>query len=116
MATDRVILQCLGDVHNPNHVFLDGRTGDGTVGLAPSTNAPFSGTVWEQQEISPGVFTLKCLGQIHNPDHVFLDGRTGDGTVGLAPSTDAPFSGTRWRIQIASQPIDDGPVLIPVDE
>jgi hypothetical protein len=26
--------------------FLDGRTGDGTVGLAPNTNPPFTGTLW----------------------------------------------------------------------
>jgi hypothetical protein len=37
-----------GDFDNPQHKFLDGRTqvGDGSVGLAPNTNPPFSGTKW----------------------------------------------------------------------
>lgn len=43
-----VTLQCLGDFHNPQHVFLDGHTqvNEGFVRLAPSTNEPFSGTKW----------------------------------------------------------------------
>jgi hypothetical protein len=36
--------ECLGDL--PGNRFLDGRTRDGTVGLAPSTDPPFSGTRW----------------------------------------------------------------------
>ncbi|WP_431676082.1 hypothetical protein [Kitasatospora sp. KL5] len=35
-------LVCQGDV--PGNRFLDGRTADGMVGLAPNTNPPFSGT------------------------------------------------------------------------
>ncbi len=70
--------------------FLDGRTGDGTVGLAPSPDG-FSGTRWAFGS-SNGVDTLECLGDVAGR---FLDGRTGDGTVGLAPSPDG-FSGTRW--------------------
>jgi len=89
---ENVILTCLGQAPGPKE--LDGRTGDGTVGLAPHTGPPFSGTSWSRT-IHGDVWTLKCLGDIEGPR--FLDGRTQDGTVGLAPSTEAPFSGTRWR-------------------
>jgi hypothetical protein len=87
-----VALQCLGDL--PGSRFLDGRTGDGTVGLAPTTAAPFSGTLWEMSDRGGGVI-LKCLGNVEGAR--FLDGRTADGTVGLAKTTDPPFTGTRWE-------------------
>jgi hypothetical protein len=38
-------LKCLGDIEGPP--WLDGRTGDGTVGLAPNTDPPYTGTKWE---------------------------------------------------------------------
>jgi hypothetical protein len=41
-----VTLACRGDFHNRDHIFLDGRTRDGSVGLAPSTNGGFTGTKW----------------------------------------------------------------------
>ena len=41
-------LECLGSAPGPK--FLDGRTGDGTVALAPSTAPPFTGTRWEVGE------------------------------------------------------------------
>ncbi len=41
-----VTLQCLGQFHNPQYMYLDGHTADGTVGLAPNTDEPFSGTHW----------------------------------------------------------------------
>jgi hypothetical protein len=44
---DVVILTCQGDIPGPR--LLDGRTGDGSVGLAPSTEEPFSGTRWTVQ-------------------------------------------------------------------
>jgi hypothetical protein len=87
-------LRCLGAFDGPR--FLDGRTGDGTVGLAPSTDGPFTGTHWEVINDGPNRVVLKCLGTFDGPR--FLDGRTGDGTVGLAPSTDGPFTGTHWEI------------------
>jgi len=84
-------------------VFLDGRTIDGSVGLAPSTDPPFTGTHWEAilhrnpLGAADGTYRFKCLGHISNPDHVFLDGRTIDGSVGLAPSAAPPFTGTHWE-------------------
>lgn len=44
----RLAFMCLGDIEGPR--FLDGRTGDGTVGLAPSIDG-FSGTRWKVFEI-----------------------------------------------------------------
>ena len=86
MGTRIVTIQCLGDA--PGSKFLDGRTGDGTVGLAPDDGG--SGTRWRL----PGNGVLECLGDVPGPK--FLDGRTGSGTVGLAP--DNGFSGTRWQM------------------
>jgi hypothetical protein len=90
-------LVCQGAVKGNR--YLDGRTGDGSVGLAPSFES-FSGTRWHWREGAGNVFTFECLGENKNPDHRFLDGRTADGTVGLAPSTDPPFTGTRWTFEV----------------
>jgi hypothetical protein len=92
MATSVVILTSLGHVDGPRS--LDGRTHDGTVGLAPHTGAPFSGTRWRRRT-NGDVWTLECLGEL--PGNRFLDGRTHDGSVGLAPNAKRPFTGTRWR-------------------
>jgi hypothetical protein len=84
----------------PINKFLDGRTQNGTVGLAPHTNPPFTGTRWEVVRRNPGTWPptwwLRCLGNVPGPQ--WLDGRTHNGTVGLAPTRSAPYTGTRWEI------------------
>ena len=50
---NNVALKCLGNINGPR--WLDGRTGNGTVGLAPRTDPPFTGTKWEVQGY-PGIF------------------------------------------------------------
>src|SRR4051812_11428103 len=89
-----VSLRCLGNIDGPR--FLDGRTGDGTVGLAPDLGPRFTGTKWHVVRAGEGVVALKCLGAVEGPR--WLDGRTADGTVGLAPTTQSPFTGTRWKV------------------
>jgi hypothetical protein len=92
-----------GDWITPQNRFLDGRTQDGTVGLAPHTNPPFTGTRWEVKELLGSWprysrWAFKCLGDI--PGNRWLDGRTADSTVGLAPHGRPPFTGTRWEVHI----------------
>jgi hypothetical protein len=89
-----VLLRCLDD--RQGNRLLDGHTHDGTVGLAPETAEPFSGTNWRIMRAGNGIIALRCEGKLKGPR--FLDGRTNDGTVGLDPSAKAPFTGTRWRI------------------
>jgi hypothetical protein len=91
---NHVSLKCLGNIPGPR--YLDGRTANGTVGLAPNTNPEFTGTRWRVVRVGDGVVELKCLGNIEGPR--WLDGRTADGTVGLAPNTNRPFTGTRWQV------------------
>jgi hypothetical protein len=96
---DHISLECVSNEPGPK--FLDGRTQDGTVGLAPHTNPPFTGTRWEVVQANPGKFPpnqwwFKCLGNIPGPQ--WLDGRTQTRTVGLAPSRGAPFTGTKWEV------------------
>ncbi len=96
-----VALQCLGQFHNPQHMYLDGRTGDGTVGLAPNTDEPYSGTHWEisgSLPLSSGTFTLFCDGDINSASYRFLDGNTFTGIVDLAPTTGGNFTGTVWKL------------------
>ncbi|MBD1862401.1 MULTISPECIES: D-alanyl-D-alanine carboxypeptidase family protein [Trichocoleus] len=88
-------LKCLGDVEGPR--WLDGRTGDGTVGLAPNTDPPYTGIKWEVTfDEAASAYRFKCLGDVEGPR--WLDGRTGDGTVGLAPNTDPPYTGIKWEV------------------
>jgi hypothetical protein len=94
---DHITLECKGTVPGPR--FLDGRTADGTVGLAPSRGVPFTGTKWELYTDSDRSISLKCLGTV--PGNRYLDGRTADGTVGLAPYASYPsLSGTWWKVRI----------------
>ena len=93
-ANDIVALRCEG--HIEGNRFLDGRTHNDTIGLAPNTDVPpFTGTWWRTHDAGGGNIFIEGLG--HVAGDRFLDGRTHDGTVGLAPHTDPPFTGTRWR-------------------
>jgi hypothetical protein len=94
-----VALRCLGTIEGPR--FLNGFTGNGTVGLAPITANQFTGTHWIVIDDGAGHMVLKCTGDVDGPR--FLDGRTGNGTVGLAPATDHQFTGAHWEV------LDDGP-------
>ena len=93
-AGNHVSLRCLGNIPGPR--YLNGRTANGTVGLAPNLSPEFTGTEWRVVRAGDGVVELKCLGDIEGPR--WLDGRTADGTVGLAPNTNRPFTGTRWQV------------------
>jgi len=87
-------IRCLGDVQGPR--YLDGRTGNGTVGLVEALVKPFSGTKWMLRNLGNGKVGFECRGDVNGPR--WLDGRTAEGTVGLAPNINPPFSGTRWQI------------------
>ena len=89
-----VSLRCLGNIPGPR--YLDGRTANGSVGLAPNCGPKFTGTKWRVVRAGEEVVALKCLGDMDGPR--WLDGRTADGTVGLAPNTNEPFTGTRWQV------------------
>jgi hypothetical protein len=95
-----VSLRCLGNVNGPR--FLDGRTRNATVGLAPDLSKNYSGTKWHVFSGGGGSIVLKCMGSV--PGNRWLDGRTAGGTVGLAPSNQKPYSGTRWQVV----PLDNG--------
>lgn len=90
-----VSLKCLGLAPGSRR-FLDGRTHDGTVGLAPRLTKPFSGTKWKVFAGGNGTIALKCLGAIDGPR--WLDGNTAIGAAGLVPHPNKPFTGTRWRV------------------
>jgi len=95
-----VALKCLGNV--PGNRFLDGRTQNATVGLAPSLTKRFSGTKWRVFNAGPnGRISLQCRGNVQG--NRWLDGRTQNATVGLAPNRNKPFTGVVWEIV----PLDD---------
>jgi hypothetical protein len=91
---DIVSLISLGS--GPGARYLDGRTDDGTVGLAPNGEVPFTGTRWRVSDGGGGSFILKSLSKIDGPR--FLDGRTDDGSVRLADASGPSCSGTHWEI------------------
>jgi hypothetical protein len=57
----------------PGSRFLDGRVQDGSVGLAPNTDSPFTGTWWAVTTVSPDIVKFRCMTQVPGPR--FLDGR-----------------------------------------
>jgi hypothetical protein len=77
-------------------IWLDGNTATGTVGLAPNTGFPYTGTKWTVFGLADGAIGLHCEGHLNGPR--WLDGNTLEGTTWLRDSTAFPFTGTRWRV------------------
>ena len=101
---DVITLEC--QIEGPRQTtyrWLDGRTGEGNVGLAPNTNPPYTGTKWRVvvrtagTAAKDGIIHLRCLGA-GNSNLRWLDGVTGDGSVQLAPTTAGKYTGTSWRV------------------
>jgi hypothetical protein len=92
-----VAFECLGDVHVPDHRFLDDVTNEGRIKLSPSFDPPFTGARWQCLSLGNGAFALVSAGAVHGLR--YLDGRTQDGVVQGVGDTLPPFSGTRWQIQ-----------------
>lgn len=92
---DTVSLKCLGLAPGRRR-FLDGRTHDGTVGLAPDVTRNFSGTKWKVYGAGKGAIALQCLGALDGPR--WLDGNTAIGSANLVWHTKKPYTGTRWRV------------------
>jgi hypothetical protein len=89
-----VLFECRGAI--PGSRWLDGRTGDGTVGLAPMPGAGFTGTLWRVHVPDEGDgIGLECCG--HIPGNRWLQAFI-DGSIGLAPQY-VGYTGTRWRIE-----------------
>jgi hypothetical protein len=91
---DVVILECMSE--KEGNRFLDGRTREGAVGLAPDTGRKFTGTKWKVVKLDNGELGFECQGDVEG--NRWLDGRTGDGTVGLAEKTGGEFTGAKWKM------------------
>ena len=89
-----VSLRCLGNIEGPR--WLNGRTREGAVDLAPNLGPPYTGARWQVADAGEGAIALRCLGHIEGPR--WLNGRTRDGTVDLAPTLNPPYTGARWQI------------------
>ena len=92
-----VNLECLS--HLPGPRFLDGRVADGSVGLAPNTNSPFTGTWWAVVRLAPNVVKFRCMTHVQGSGRRFLDGRTSNGTVGMQPMLASSPSGEWWQFE-----------------
>jgi hypothetical protein len=74
---------------------LDGRTVDGSVGLALTTAYPFTGTLWIL--INQGdYFSLECLGNVKVPSHRFLSADPRTGVVSLV--ADLSGANSHWKL------------------
>ncbi len=111
--SDYITLECLGDKPGPR--YLDGRTHNGTVGLAPHTNPPYTGTRWRVHYLKPSAdnqqywiydhIFLYCEGTGPG-DYRYLDGRTHNGTVGsprIPTRRTREQDGTLRRIAVMSK-------------
>src|SRR5262249_8420110 len=86
-----------GDQRDAPARFLDGRTRDASVGLAPAVGPPFTGTSWRVHRLATREFAFENQGDFKAPRR-WLDGITATGAVSLPPSTGGRFTGTCWRI------------------
>lgn len=95
---DVVTIECLGHIKTEKgYRWLDGRTHNGTVGLAPTTTGGYTGTKWEVYEVEKDVYAFKSLGHVPSENR-WLDGHMHDGTVGLAPTRTGGYTGTNWKL------------------
>jgi hypothetical protein len=86
--------------------YLDGRTHNNSVGLAPHTNPPFTGTRWEVYAgKTANQISLYCKGTAAG--NRWLDGLTAEGAVQLAPTRAGVFSGTYWQADLVSGKTDE---------
>ncbi len=93
-----ISLECQGDQFT-GLIWLDGRTKDGTVGLARNTDTHFTGIKWKVHVISNGVVALENQGNIDGSR--WLNGVTQPiGTVNLALKTGDSNKSTEWKIHI----------------
>jgi hypothetical protein len=83
----------------PTYRWLDGRTAESTVGLAPTTTGKYTGTRCQVFLRSEDSINLKCLGT-GTEGNRWLVGRR-DRAVGLAPQADSPA--TKWKFRIVPQ-------------
>lgn len=86
--------KCRGTL--PGDRWLDGKTLEGTVELAPLTAYPYTGTRWRTHKLPSGAWAFRCLGEAAGDR--WLDGRTANSTVGLAPFPDPPYTGAHWQV------------------
>ena len=105
----KFLLESLGTT--PGSKWLNGRTADGTVDLAPRYGEPFDGTVWEPHAVGPSMFTLRNLGDIEGAR--WLTCRTDTGAVTLSQTANAPPPATTvWRAEV----LDSGVVGLACGE
>ncbi len=88
-------LKCLGHIEGDR--WLDGKTTEGKVDLAPSTESPYTGTSWRAVQQMNGVFAFYCMGAIDAPTR-WLNGKTADGAVDLAPEVSDAYTGAAWHL------------------
>jgi hypothetical protein len=91
---DVVLLRCLSQPDGPR--WLDGRTLDGTVGLAPVTTGIYTGTRWQIScEISNAV-ALRCLGIRDGPR--WLCGKPATNRLKLVYNDGLYDTETMWQV------------------
>ncbi|NJM71329.1 MAG: hypothetical protein HC862_14480 [Scytonema sp. RU_4_4] len=100
-----ISLECQGHDHT-GFKWLDVRIKDGTVSLAPDTDAQTKWKVHVIGDVRDGVVALENQGKTDGPR--WLDGVTYNNSVNLAPNTEGHYTGTKWRINI----IGDGVVAL----
>jgi len=87
--------RCLG--HLEGNRWLNGRTVEGAVDLAPNTDLQYSGINWRVVKQMEGVFAFYCIGTIETSTR-WLNGKTADGGVDLAAEVSDAYSGCRWQL------------------
>ena len=79
---DKIAFKTHGSFFNAKYQYLDAHTGDGSIGMATSTDyTTRSGTWWKARLLSDGSWAFESLGSVHNDQHVYLNAGTYYGTV-----------------------------------
>lgn len=93
VAGSSVKFECQGNI--PGNRWLDGRTVQADVKLAPNTSYPYTGTHWLVSDLGGGEFAFMCQGNI--PGNRWLKCNSGSST-GVSLAANTSYTGTHWRV------------------
>ena len=74
LGDDTVTLWCQGYLDNPDYRYLDGRTLNSTVGLAPNSGDSYSGTRWATQVVGEPMLSAVVVARFENASEISVRG------------------------------------------
>lgn len=110
-----ITLRSLSGFAEGQDFYLDGRTLEHAVGLAPTAEAPYTGTSWYAVPTdSAGEYALNCLGPARSPGEENTNAWLALDATGAPILAAAPDSASPWRWRLDDDPAVDAVQAVTV--